>query len=202
MTYQDFKECRIRIMGQRGVMTEQFNDRMPAIWNLGRYGHCYLQLLAVRLLIWNSCFASPSNVSFDETTMKALLDTEERSFIPDKPDPNGIEFFGVCDSSKFLYRILWEKPTYICKYTRPVQMADLIKAVVKDVIRRNTNEKTVESRIWAIDARFSSLEAAKILSRPDLPHSLRSPLSPSGILLLHVCHRKEARSSLVCYSSR
>jgi len=107
--------------------------------------------------------ASPlRNIAIDEGGIKTLLDSEDRSYIPGKPNPNCFEFYGACDG--FMMEIIWEKGHAGNKYARPESMADLIMAFAKSFEKfKKPDGKSQQPFIFYLDARFSSIELMRRL---------------------------------------
>jgi hypothetical protein len=108
-------------------------------------------------------------LAFDEGIQPTNLDSELRSWVPGKPNPNGFEFMGLVDDNKYMWMLVWEKPHHGDKAGRPSAMLDLIKEIIEQLSRFQvvTSRQSTKNQpfILYLDSRFSSIEALELIHR-------------------------------------
>jgi len=112
-------------------------------------------------------FADPPHrkLAFDEGIQPTNIDSELRSWVPGKPNPNGFEFLGLVDDNKFLWLLVWEKPHQGDKAGRPAVMLDLVKQLVNELsIFKAGALGANQPFVLYFDSRFSSIEALELVN--------------------------------------
>jgi len=147
-----FAEIKKHCKGTREGMTEYFNWIGPSLYFPGKFVGTEVHFNCTLI------HRPSSKLAFDEGMIGTLLNDEGRSYVPGKPDPNGFEFLGLADSY-ICYYLLWDRPHQNCKYTRPQEMATLMKQVAEHVeeLCEAVWKCGPQPFIFYLDSRFSSL---------------------------------------------
>ena len=155
---KEFEETKRRVKVDRSKGSHWVNTISEKFWIPGQYvstPYCGADL-SYRL--------NDRKIAVDEGILPGHHDDPSKSWVPGKPNPNGYEYLIMVDELGFLVFIIWEKPHFNMKYTRPKTMKEVMQVMAEQLAKISKIANiSLQPFIFYLDSRFTSIDAMQHL---------------------------------------